>query len=55
MTRTLTKDEIFELSVPERMHLIEAIWDSINPHELPLPRSHQEALDEALEEYQRNP
>src|SRR5260221_6485129 len=37
MTRTLTKDEIFDLPVEERLHLIETLWDSIDPHQLPLP------------------
>ncbi|MGZ8853667.1 MAG: addiction module protein [Thermoanaerobaculia bacterium] len=55
MTRTLTKDEIFDLPVSERLHLIETLWDSINPNDLPVPESHQRALDEALAEYRGNP
>ena len=55
MTRTLTKDEIFDLPVSERLHLIESLWDSINPNDLPVPESHQRALDEALADYKRNP
>ena len=55
MSRTLTKDEIFDLPVAERLHLIETLWDSINPNDLPLPESHQRALDEALADYRRDP
>lgn len=55
MTRTLTKDEILDLPVAERLQLIETIWDSINPNELPIPASHQRALDEALADYRRDP
>jgi len=55
VTRTLTKDEIFDLPVSERLHLIESLWDSINPNDLPVPESHQRALDEALADYKRNP
>jgi putative addiction module component (TIGR02574 family) len=55
MTRTLTKDEIFDLPVSERLHLIETLWDSINPSGLPVPESHQRALDVALADYRSHP
>lgn len=55
MARTLTKDEIFDLPVAERLHLIGTLWDSINPNDLPLPESHLVALDEALADYRRDP
>lgn len=55
MTRTLTRDEIFDLPVSERLHLIEILWDSFNPNDLPVPESHQRALDIALADYRRNP
>ena len=55
MARTLTKDEIFELPIEERLHLIETLWDSIGPQQLPLPDSHRRALDHALEDYRRDP
>ncbi len=55
MARTLTKDEIFDLPVEERLHLIETLWDSIDPHQLPLPENHRQALDEALADYRRDP
>jgi putative addiction module component (TIGR02574 family) len=55
MARTLSRDEIFELPVEERLHLIETLWDSIDPNELPLPDSHRRALDESLAAYARDP
>jgi putative addiction module component (TIGR02574 family) len=55
MARTLTKDEIFELPVEERLRLIETLWDSIDPHQLPVPESHRRALDESVAEYRQNP
>ena len=55
MARTLTKDEILEMPVPERLQLIESLWDSINPNDLPVPEDHQRALDEALADFRRDP
>jgi putative addiction module component (TIGR02574 family) len=55
MARTLTKDEIFDLPVDERLHLIETLWDSIDPHEIPLPESHRRALDVARAAYDHDP
>ena len=52
MGKTLTREEIFELSVPERLQLIETLWDSISPNDLPLPESHKSALDQSLLEYE---
>lgn len=49
--------EILELPVPERMRLIEAIWDSIAaaPESLPLTQWQIEELDRRLAEYESNP
>jgi len=55
MARTLNKDEISELPVEERLHLIETLWDSIDTNELPLPESHRRALDDSLDDYSRDP
>ncbi len=51
----LTKEEIFELSAEERLHLIETLWDSLSPAEVPLPAWHKELIDERLDEHRRNP
>jgi putative addiction module component (TIGR02574 family) len=53
--KTLTEDEIVDLPVSERLKLIETLWDSINPRDIPVPEGHQRALDEALADYRRNP
>jgi putative addiction module component (TIGR02574 family) len=55
MARTLTKDEIFDLPIDERLHLIETLWDSIDTQQLPLPEGHRHALDGSLENYRRDP
>lgn len=55
MAKTLTRDEIFSLPIEERLELIATLWDSIPPDQLPLPEAHRRALDEALQEYERDP
>jgi putative addiction module component (TIGR02574 family) len=55
LARTLTKEEIFDLSVTERIELIETLWDSIDPNQLAVPESHRRALDESLADYRRDP
>lgn len=55
MGRTLSKEEIFELSTEERLHLIESLWDSLSPDDVPVPGWHEEILEERLEDHRRNP
>ncbi|HEV2720121.1 MAG TPA: addiction module protein [Thermoanaerobaculia bacterium] len=55
MARTLTKDEISDLTIGERIDLIETLWNSLEPDQLPLPESHRRVLDESLAEYRRDP
>ena len=55
MPRTLTKEEIFDLSAEERLHLIESLWDSLSPSEVPPPEWHKQLIDERLEDHRRNP
>ena len=49
--------EIFELSVAERIQIVEDIWDSIGnaPEEVSLTESEKEELDKRLESYRQNP
>ena len=49
--------EYVKLSVPERIQLVEDIWDSIAemPEELPLTEAQQVELDRRLDAYRRNP
>ena len=54
MARTLSKEEIEALPVPERIELISELWDSIDPQSLPVPDSHRRILDEAMVDYAKN-
>ena len=49
--------EYVKLSVPERIQLVEDIWDSIAeiPEELPLSNAQQVELDRRLNAYHQNP
>ncbi len=49
--------EVLELSVPERIQLVEDIWDSVAaiPEAIPLTDAQREELDRRLEDYQKNP
>ena len=49
--------EYVQLSVPERIQLVEDIWDSIAamPEEMPLTKAQQAELDRRLNAYRRNP
>ncbi len=55
MNTQVTK--IFELSVAERIQIVEDIWDSISsaPEELVLSEAEKSKLDERLESYRQNP
>jgi putative addiction module component (TIGR02574 family) len=49
--------EYVKLSVPERIQLVEDIWDSIAemPEELPLTKAQQMEQDRRFESYRLNP
>lgn len=49
--------DILELSVAERIQIVEDIWDSIsqNPEQLPLSVAEKQELDKRLENYQQTP
>lgn len=49
--------EILELSVAEKIQIVEDIWDSIrrNPEELPLSEAEKRELDKRLADYEQNP
>ncbi|MEW6574172.1 MAG: addiction module protein [Bacillota bacterium] len=46
--------EISKLSTPEKILLVEDLWDSIAADEsaVPVPQSHMEELDKRLERYE---
>lgn len=45
--------EILDLSVAERILMIEKIWDSINPDDIQLTETHEQELDARLARYKR--
>ena len=49
--------DLAQLSVTERIHLVEDIWDSIaaSPEALPLPEAQRRELDRRLDVYHRDP
>ncbi len=49
--------EISKLSTPEKILLVEDLWDSISADEasIPVPESHKAALDERLKRYESAP
>lgn len=54
---TLAKEFIQDLSVPERIQLVEDIWDTIVdvPDEIGLTDAQKAELDIRLKAYQKNP
>jgi putative addiction module component (TIGR02574 family) len=57
MSPTMKTLGIDQLSVAERILLVEEIWDSIaaSPEEVPLSDAQKEELDRRLAAYQANP
>ena len=55
MARTLTKEEIFELPAEERLNLMDSLWESLTPEDIPLEEWQRRLLDERLEAHERNP
>ncbi|MBW7909036.1 MAG: addiction module protein [Kiritimatiellae bacterium] len=54
---TLTRADVLNMSVPERIQLVEDIWDSIVevPEQVELTPAQKAELDRRLEAYHRNP
>ena len=50
-------DELLELSVPDKLDVLERLWDSItsDPRQVAIPDWHLEELDRREEELRRNP
>lgn len=49
--------EIARLTAPEKILLVEDIWDSIasDQSDIPVPNSHRRELDRRLADYEKNP
>ena len=54
---TLTQADVLTLSVPERIQLVEDIWDTIAevPEEIALTDEQKAELDRRLDAYHQNP
>ena len=58
---TITVSDLLHLSVPERLHLVEDLWDSIaaeaaaEPERLPIDSSLRQELRRRSEAYRANP
>jgi putative addiction module component (TIGR02574 family) len=50
-------DEILDLPVPDRLRVVEEIWESIvaAPETLPVPQSQRDELDRRLKLHQEDP
>ena len=57
MPKPVTVADLLELSVAERIQLVEDLWDSIAavPEALPLSDAQREELDRRLDAYRRDP
>jgi putative addiction module component (TIGR02574 family) len=53
----ITATDTLELSVPERIQLVEDIWDTISgePEAIQLSEEEKQIIDERLEAYHRTP
>ena len=49
--------DVLKLSVPERVRLVQAIWDSVEaePEAVPLTATERQELDRRWQAYQREP
>ena len=54
---TLTKADVLNLSVPERIQLVEDIWDTVAeiPEEVVLTDEQKTEIDRRLDAYHQNP
>ncbi len=55
--KKITPADVLELSVPERIELVEDIWDSLAavPESIPLTSAQRKELDRRLENYHKDP
>jgi putative addiction module component (TIGR02574 family) len=55
MVNSALLGQVKRLSATERMELIGAVWESLEPDEIPVSNSDKALLDSRLEDAQQNP
>ena len=57
MSKNISISELVDLSVAERIELVQDLWDSIAavPDEVKLTEAQKQELDRRLQEYHKNP
>jgi len=55
MTKTSLIEHARQLSATDRLELIEAIWESLQPNELPVSDQEKALIDDRLADLERNP
>ncbi len=50
-----TRDELLRLSAADRLQLVEEIWQTLSPEEVPLTDAQRDELDARLEAYAADP
>lgn len=55
MTKTSLIEHARQLSATDRLELIDAIWDSLEPNELPVADREKALIDGRLADLERNP
>jgi putative addiction module component (TIGR02574 family) len=55
--KQITATDVLALSIPERIQLVEDIWDTIvsEPEIIELTENEKKTIDERLEAYHKNP
>ncbi|MDD5389373.1 MAG: addiction module protein [Gallionellaceae bacterium] len=52
---TISREHLNSLTAQEKLDLIEFLWDSLDPNDIPLHDWQKRELGQALEEYRLNP
>ncbi|MGH8274489.1 MAG: addiction module protein [Gammaproteobacteria bacterium] len=55
MVDTALLGEVKRLSAAERMEFISAVWESLDPNEIPVSDAEKSLLDARLEDREQNP
>lgn len=52
---TISREQLDSLTAQEKLELIEILWDSLEPDDIPLHDWQKRELEQALAEYRLNP